>query len=158
MMKKHKEDYSKFVRDIYSELDQNLKSNLDTKHMKNSSFPKFLNTRTFDITIRLPGESYLELSKFTKDFFNIKNEEYKITLFVCFNSNPSDYLTLFDRENDINEVYQRTRNIKQLYLNELNAFLTDCSSSKEFGFISNEQEENSFLKFNWNQNDFESKL
>eukprot|EP01080_Neovahlkampfia_damariscottae_P006381 gene6381-10388_t len=155
MMKKHKEEYAKFVRDIYSELEQpKTRPNIDTKHLKSSTYPKFLNTRTYDLTIRLPGESYLEVSKYTKDFFNLKNEEYKITLFVCFNSNASDYLTLFDRENDINEVYQRTRNIKQLYLNDLNAFLTDCYPTQENGFISNQQEDSS-IKFKWNQFDFE---
>jgi hypothetical protein len=155
MKKKHKEEYTKFVKDYYSELSTTTKPTVETKHLKNQTFPKFSNTRTFDVTIRLPGETYLELSKFTKEFFNLKNEEYKIILFVCYNSNASDYLTLFDRENDINEVYQRTRNIKQLYLNELNAFFTDVHSSKEEGFRSNEQED-SFVYFNWNQPDFSS--
>jgi hypothetical protein len=126
---RQRKEYQKFVRDL------SMNSDLTQKGetlVNNTMYPKLPKCKTFEISFKIPGEIQNDVSRSTMEMFGMKQEDYKVNLFFCVGSTCSNHLASFDEENDLNEISQRTRNIHQLYSNDLNALITPCMVNKDF--------------------------
>lgn len=142
LKRKQKREYEKFVRDLYS-----VYKNDQEQDSRNQmiSYAKIQNCKTFEINLKLPDDIKEELSRSTLEMFGLKNDDYKINIFFCFDQTTSGTLTSYDKENDVLEIFQRTRNISQLYSNDLNAMIIDCYIEKDF-------------EISWGQGDFKKTI